>query len=130
MSNLKNIIFQEKDFGHVCRLCVWIFLYFIILFFTILKIVNIKKKLFLKLCLDGLENLRQNWIKLNKTLGEFKLTKQPKHVFQKKKKCNTQTCPYIYIMMYGWSEGYNRVEQNLHIFCWQHMWQLFVLVTW
>jgi hypothetical protein len=43
------------------------FLDYILLFFTIFKIVNIKKNYFLKLCLDDLKNLKQNWKKLDKT---------------------------------------------------------------
>jgi hypothetical protein len=35
-------------------------LYYIILFFTIFKILNIEKIYFLKLYINGLENLKQN----------------------------------------------------------------------
>jgi hypothetical protein len=53
-----------------------IFLYYILLFFIIFKIVNIEKIYFLKLWLDGLENMRQNWKKkLNKTRVKFKFSK-------------------------------------------------------
>jgi hypothetical protein len=45
--------------------------------------VNISEICFLKLYLDDFENFRQNWKKLDKTWVEFKLTKQPKHVFEK-----------------------------------------------
>jgi len=54
------------------------------------KIANIKRICFLKLCLDGLENLRQNSKKLNKIWVEFDIWKiifkkymknlSPKHV--------------------------------------------------
>jgi hypothetical protein len=47
----------------MARLVVRFFFYYIILFFTALKNVNTEKFYFLKLCLDGFENLGQNWEK-------------------------------------------------------------------
>jgi hypothetical protein len=41
--------------GHIFKI-----LYYILLFFTMFKIANTEKICFLKLCLDGLENLRLN----------------------------------------------------------------------
>jgi hypothetical protein len=37
-----------------------IYLYYIILLFIVFKIMNTKKIYFLKLCLDGLKNLKHN----------------------------------------------------------------------
>jgi hypothetical protein len=50
--------------------CVF-FIYYILLFYIILKITNTKKIYFLKLCLDGLQNLKQNYKKFDKILIKF-----------------------------------------------------------
>jgi hypothetical protein len=50
-------IFEHLSYsdGHIFKI-----LYYIILLFTIFKIINSEKIYFLKLCLDGLQDPRQN----------------------------------------------------------------------
>jgi hypothetical protein len=62
-STIKLTYFADKEITWLKLLGLFgcaIFLYCIMLFFTIFKIANIEKNCFLKLCLDGIENLRQN----------------------------------------------------------------------
>jgi hypothetical protein len=58
-----------------------IFLYYIMLFFTIFEIANTEEICFLKLCFDYLENPRQNWKKLDKTWVEFEFEKPTQTCF-------------------------------------------------
>jgi hypothetical protein len=69
------------DFLRLGLVCVCDFYVYILLFFTIFKSVNTEKIYFLKLCFNGLENLRQNWKKMDKTLVEFEFKKTTQTYF-------------------------------------------------